>query len=149
MRSIGYRALEGQALITLGLVLEQAGDIPQSESSFREALQLFISLGDTFAQTNIYLYLADLFRRTGRGPDAWENFSQSLALSRRHGYDSLFSLRERARALPLLIAALPESVPSESAASVNRLLGCIDAPSPPRSAPATPRAAPGSPCNGA
>ena len=125
MRSIGYRALEGQALITYGLVLEQAGDVLQSESSFREALQLFVSMGDAFAQTNIYLYLANLYRHEGRDPEAQENFSHSLGLSRLHGYDSLFTLRERERALPLLIAALPESVPTESAAEASRLLGCI------------------------
>lgn len=125
VRSAGYRALEGQALITLGLVQEQIGNRDQAESNFREALHICVSLDDSFAQANIYLYLADLYLRQGREPDALNNFSLSLALSGKFGYDALFTLRERSRALPLLIAALPVSIHSESVAEITRLLGCI------------------------
>ena len=125
MRSIGHRAMEGQALITFGLVQEAAGDPSSAEASLRGALQLYLNLGDSFALANIYLYLADLYRSTGRVTEALPYFSQSLTLSRRYGYDSLFTLRERSRALPLLIAALPGPFPPESTAELIRLLNCI------------------------
>jgi LuxR family transcriptional regulator, maltose regulon positive regulatory protein len=125
MRAIGHRALEGQALIALGLVLEEVGELRQSETCFQDAWQLFIALGDAFAQANITLYLADLYRRDGRDPLAQDLFSQSLALSRRYGYDSFFTERERDRTLPLLIDALRSPTPAETASDVTRLLGSI------------------------
>jgi ATP/maltotriose-dependent transcriptional regulator MalT/DNA-binding SARP family transcriptional activator len=128
MRAVGHRLMEGQALITLGLVQDRSGDAVQSEASFMQARQLFTSLQDAFAQANIHLYLADLQRRIGRLAEAGENFSRCLSLSARYGYDSLFILRERPRALPLLVAALAELLPPALAAEVERLLELIAAP---------------------
>jgi ATP/maltotriose-dependent transcriptional regulator MalT/DNA-binding SARP family transcriptional activator len=125
VRSAGYRALEGQTLITLGLIQEQFGNMAQAEAHFTESLQIYDALGDTFDQAYIYLYLADLYLRDGREADAFENFSRSLALSGKYGYDSLFTIRERTLALSLLIAALPASLQAGAAAEIARLLARI------------------------
>jgi DNA-binding SARP family transcriptional activator len=108
------RQLEGQALLTLGLVLEQSGDARQAEDTYGQALRLCETANSCLDQATIHLYLANLCRQEGRDGEARTHLEDALALSARHGYDFLFTGRERARALPLLVAALHGTAAAEA-----------------------------------
>jgi len=114
--------LEGQALATLGLILERGGDVRQAEDTYRQALARVTSTQGCLDQAAIQLYLADLCRQEGRDEEAQSYLQQSLALSGEYGYDFLFTARERGRALPLLVAALARPAAPLDAAEVDRLL---------------------------
>jgi DNA-binding SARP family transcriptional activator/Tfp pilus assembly protein PilF len=117
--------LEGQALTTLGLVLDTSGDAQQAETHFRQALHLAQSSDSRLDQAMLYLYLADLCRREGRDEEACRHLGQALALSSTYGYDFLLTRREAQRAIPLLVLALGQTleVPKTSRVSkVCRLL---------------------------
>jgi len=108
-RAIGNRYQEGLALTALGLVCEQGGDVPQAEAHWHDALQRFAALGANYDQATVHLYLADLCRQEGRDDEAQGHLGRALALSLKHGYEFLFTGRERRRALTLLVAALGQA----------------------------------------
>ncbi len=122
VQAIGYRLCEGRALTVLGLALDQRGDVPQAEARLGEALGVFQNLSANLDLALVYLYLADLYRRDGREAEALTQLERCLALSRRYGYDFLFTVRERPRALPLLVAALAQDREAAEAAEAARLL---------------------------
>jgi LuxR family maltose regulon positive regulatory protein len=102
--------LEGQALTTLGLVLDTSGDVQQAEAHFRQALHLAETSGSRLDQATLHLYLADLCRREGRDEEACRHLGQALGLSATYGYDFLFTRRESQRAVPLLALALGQTL---------------------------------------
>ncbi len=98
--------LEGQALATLGQVADAAGDTQQARAYYSQALLLVEKARARLDQAMLHLRLADLCRREGCAKEAMAHLGQALALSQEHGYDFLFTGRERERALPLLVAVL-------------------------------------------
>lgn len=119
--------LVGRALITLGQVADAAGDMPQAETHYTQALHLAETARALLDQATLHLYLADLCRRDGRAEEAQVHLGQALTLSQAHGYDFLFTGREQARALPLLVQALEISEASKVSEAC-RLLALIGAP---------------------
>ncbi len=102
-QAVGHRSLEAQALIALGLIAGGSGEMTPAEAFFRQALALGQELGDALIQATVHLYLADLYRGDGREGEALASFAEALAISQEYGYDGIFTIRERNRALPLLI----------------------------------------------
>lgn len=125
MHTIGYRHLEGQALTTLGLIMDKRGDASQAGANYHEALRLFQKLGANLDLATVHLYLADLYRREGRGQESQAHLGRSLALSEQYDYDFLFTVKERRRAIPLLVNALAETSEVCQTSEVSRLLGLI------------------------
>ena len=117
--------LEGQALATLGMILERSDDTQQAKAHYRQALHLAETAGGRLDQATIHLYLADLSRREGQDEKAAAHLEHSLALSGQYGYGFLFTGRERRRALPLLIAALGQAFDLSQRSQVCRLLAQI------------------------
>ncbi|MBU0491937.1 MAG: tetratricopeptide repeat protein [Chloroflexi bacterium] len=124
-QTVGNRYQEGLALTALGLVMDQGGNVSQAEAHWRDALRLFEALGANYDQAILHLYLADLYRRAGRDEEALAHLDHSLALSAQYGYDFLYTVRERGRALPLLVAALRETSELSQTPEVYRLLAAI------------------------
>ncbi len=120
-RAVGNRYQEGLALMALGLVMDQGGDVAQAETYWRDALQLFQSLDADLYQATLHLYLADLARRAGRDEEALIHLGHSLALSGQYGYDFLYTRRERGRALPLLVMALTHATTPSSLITTQKL----------------------------
>lgn len=119
--------LVGQAIITLGQIADAAGDMPQAETHYTQALHLAETARAFLDQATLHLYLADLYRRDGRDEEAQAHLGQALALSQTHGYDFLFTGRERTRALPLLVRTL-EISEAPKVSEAHRLLALIGAP---------------------
>jgi LuxR family maltose regulon positive regulatory protein len=114
--------LEGQALTTLGLILDTSGDAQQAETHFHQALHLAETSGGRLDQATLHLYLADLCRREGRDEEAGRHLGQTLDLSITYGYDFLFTQRESQRAVPLLALALGQISDAAQTAEVCLLL---------------------------
>jgi LuxR family maltose regulon positive regulatory protein len=117
--------LQGQALATLGHVLERSGDTSEAEAHYRQALLLVEGTGSHLDQAAIHLHLADLCRQEGRDAESLAHLGDSLAISDQYGYDFLFVGRERGRALPLLVAALGQTSEVLQTPEVFRLLVAI------------------------
>lgn len=117
--------LEGQALATLGLVLERSGDTRQAKTHYCQALQLVETSGSRLDQATIHLSLADLCRREGRDAEALDHLGGALALSQEYGYDFLFTRRESRRAVPLLVLAVGETSETPRTSEACRLLAAI------------------------
>lgn len=120
--------LVGRALITLGQVADAAGDMQQAEAHYSQALRAVETAQARLDQAILHLRLADLCRRDGRAEEAQAHLGQALALSQAHGYDFLFTGRERTHALPLLVQALELSEASKKVSEAYRLLTLIGAP---------------------
>ncbi len=98
--------LEGQALATLGRVLDIGDEGPQAEACYRQALPLVEAASGHLDQAQLHLSLADLCRRAGRDGEARQHLEQTLTLSMAYGYDFLFTHGEAARVIPLLMLML-------------------------------------------
>lgn len=119
--------LEGRALITLGQIADAAGNTPQAEAHYTQAVRLAETAHDRLGQAILHLRLADLCRRDGRAEEAQAHLGQAMALSQAHSYDFLFTGRERACALPLLAHTLADGEAAQ-VAEAGRLLALIGAP---------------------
>ncbi len=125
MQAVGYRWWEGRALTVLGLVLDKRGDVAQAEANFCKALRLFQQLDTHYDLATVYLYLADLYRRNGRDEKTLAHLGHCLSLSQRFDFDFLLTVRERARAIPLLVTALADASKVTQTSEVLRLLSLM------------------------
>ncbi len=126
---VGYRHLQGMALIERGRASQQNGDEAEAESDLRQAIDLLAPLNLAFDLARATLFLASLLHNQGRAGEALATWAEAARRIIDGGYTFLLE-HERSLAFPLVAAHLGHPDP-EIATLSNALCNRLQSVPPP------------------